>query len=162
MKEIPLTQGKVAVVDDADYDMLSRWKWAAAYDPTAHTFYAVRTVHCGKQSTTVRMHRIIAGATDNELVDHINHDTLDNRRTNLRRCDSVRSAQNRRRHTDSRGKYKGVHMEAGRYRARICVRGKYVHLGNYLSEEEAARAFDVAARVTHGEFAYLNFPDAMP
>ena len=87
MKKIPLTQGQVALVDDADYEWLSRWKWCAMWCSSTDSFYAVRHIRLpnGKW-TTLRMHRAILGLErgDSRQVDHENHDTLDERRENLR------------------------------------------------------------------------------
>jgi hypothetical protein len=95
---ILLTQGKFAIVDDADYEWLNQWKWCARWHMQTKSFYAVRNIP--KQSLNMRMHRQILelgnGNHDKRQGDHINHDTLDNRRNNLRIVTSRGNNSNRR------------------------------------------------------------------
>ena len=156
MKKIPLTQGKFVVVDDCDYDWLIRHKWYARKEN--------RTYYAGRKSGKVisQMHREILGlkAGDKRQIDHINHNGLDNRRSNLRICsfaENHRNRQlNRRKHTS---KYKGVcWYKAGcKWRAEIRCDYKLFFLGYFDSEIDAAKAYDRAARKLFGEFACLNF-----
>jgi hypothetical protein len=155
MPTIPLTQGKVAIVDEQDYAALNRWKWRALKGGL--TYYAVRSV--GKD--VVMMHRQIMAAVDQEYIDHRDLDGLNNRRENLRRCSHSRNHQNQRPRRDRKCKYKGVSRYADRpglFRARIDNGTKRIHLGCFTSEEAAARAYDRAALEYFGEFARTNFP----
>jgi hypothetical protein len=151
---IPLTKGMYAKVDEADYEELSRYNWN--YTPLG---YAARTD--GHRS--VPMHRQIMRAPKGMEVDHANHITLDNRRSNLRVCTHAENAQNRpapRRSWSTSSRYKGVckRAKSKTWTATISRDGKQMHIGQFETEEEAARAYDVVARELHGEFAVLNFP----
>lgn len=157
--EIPLTRGKAALIDAEDRDLVCQYRWHAQGGPRGH-FYARRRINLGNDRYAgVWMHRLIAGATDRwVLVDHINHDTLDNRRSNLRLCDSRQNAINRR--IDNASGYRGVHRTLrGLFRATITTGRKNKNLGTFFDPVEAARAFDKAARALRGEFAVLNFPE---
>jgi hypothetical protein len=156
MREIPLTQGQVAKVDDEDYERVSQYKWCASWRPHVHGFVAERKDH-GK---TVRMHRLIMGAQTTEQVDHINHVTLDNRRCNLRICSNAQNHYNMSKRSGSHTSlFKGVHWhkQANRWRVMIVKDGQRHHVGLYDTELAAAVAYDSAARELFGDFAYTNF-----
>lgn len=163
MKRIPLTKGQFAIVDDADFGWLSNRKWYAAFDKCTQSFRAFAGVHerLGHRRyrrTTLQMHRVIVGAGPNEDVDHRNHNTLDNRRRNLRKCTGAQNNQNRR--WDRVGKssvFKGVTKRPnGKFRARICLGYRSRHLGIFPTAEDAALAYNLAARELFGKFAHLN------
>lgn len=152
MKEIPLTRGKVAIVDDGDFPELSKHKWYARIG--RHKPYAVRT---GSRNEIIRMHRVIMNAPDGLEVDHISGDTLDNRRANLRICTRGQNAANIPSNRNKNG-FKGVHKSYRKFHAKIsCKRVRY-HLGPHTTPEEAARTYDRKAIELFGEFASLNFP----
>jgi hypothetical protein len=158
-RRITLTQGKYAIVDPDDYLRLSRYKWyAAKYE---HTFYAVRNSHFefSRGRIKVKMHRDIIHPPAGFIVDHINHNGLDNRKANLRPATLAQNARNSRRRRNRSG-YKGVCFYQGRnkYRAIIWHNYKRIHLGYFDSKIAAARAYDTAAKKYHKEFAHLNFP----
>jgi hypothetical protein len=153
---IPLTQGLNAIVDVEDFDWLSKWNWHA--DKKRHTFYAARTVAHGESRTTVQMHRLILGESSRKECDHKNRNGLDNRRNNLRKASPTNNRCNMARHRDNRSGFKGVKLVNGRFVAAISVAGVYRYIGCYATPEEAARAYDEAAKKFHGEFAVLNFP----
>jgi hypothetical protein len=152
---IPLTQGQNAIVDVEDFNWLSQWNWIAFWSPITKSFYACRG------AKHVAMHRQILQCANDEFGDHRNHDTLDNRRANLRKCTRGENNKNQRIPRNSTSGYKGVHRvkESGRWRARINVNGKRIFIGDFTSPEAAARAYDTAAIKHHGDFAYLNFRD---
>jgi hypothetical protein len=160
MKTIPLTQGKFAIVDDEDYEELSKHKWFANRDHKYDRWYATRSVwdkntHKCKSS---QMHRVIMKTPVGMHTDHINHDGLDNRKCNLRICSNSQNQCNR---LDVRGtsKYKGVHWSTGnrRWIAQIVNNGKKEYIGGFLNEIFAANAYDQKAKEVFGEYACLNF-----
>lgn len=154
MKEIVLSQGKVALVDDEDYEILNQWKWCAI--KSRETFYACRTAYRDGKWIPERMHRVILGAQKGEIVDHRDHNGLNNQRSNIRLCTHGQNQMNRR--PTSASGYKGVYKERGvRYRASIDFNNKRLMLGIFATPEEAARARDEASKKYHGEFAKLNF-----
>ena len=158
MKKIPLTQGKVALVDDADYERVSKYKWYA-WRGGAGPFYARRNVASGRrQQKTVKLHRFILGFPDS-FIDHVNHNGLDNRRSNLRLCTRSQNQQNRLPERGKTSAYKGVNWNKRNriWYAKIKHNGKGFHLGCFRSEVRAAKAYDDAAKENFGEFAYLNF-----
>jgi hypothetical protein len=158
-QEIPLTQGKVAFVDRRDYAWLAQHKWHAAR--SGQTFYAVRnaTAEDGSQYN-VYMHREILGLKrgDAQMGDHRNHNGLDNRRSNLRPCMCKENQWNSRVRYDSASGAKGVtwHAQRLRWRARITVQRKTIHLGLFDRIEDATKAYKEAAKHHHGEFACLG------
>lgn len=160
MREIQLTQGQVALVDDKDFEELSRHRWQAKWNPCSKTFYAKRTIYLPDgRRTTVWMHREILGLTDPGVeVDHRDHDGLNNRRENLRACTEWQNQQNRRKGAACSSRFKGVYWfkRTGKWRAQI-KSGKVIHVGYFASEEDAARAYDAASRKAFGEFALTNF-----
>jgi hypothetical protein len=153
VKIIPLSQGKRALVDDADYEYLSQWKWCFGAG------YAVRTDRTGREKS-VRMHLVIMNAPQGMEVDHRDGNGLNNQRHNLRLCTSTQNKHNRRPFKNNPTGYKGVYLFQGKYwRAKIAINKKQIHLGQFKTAIEAARAYDAAARKYFGEFAWLNFPD---
>lgn len=152
MKEIPLTRGLVALIDDADFDAVSAYKWYAAHRKGGATFYARRTVN---PSQTILMHRAILCAPSGVGVDHINCNGLDNRRSNLRLATSAQNAKNRGMHPGNTSGYKGVcwHPSANRWQAQIKVDGRNKYLGLFPTPVEAHAAYCAAAKELHGEFA---------
>lgn len=151
-KEMPLTQGKFAIVDVEDYESLSRWSWC--FDPTG---YAKRKARIDGKQVTILLHRFLMNPAPGYEVDHINGIKLDNRRTNLR---IVTSQQNKMNRHKSRGvsKFKGVywHKQRSKWCARIKVDRKYLHLGLFIFEPDAAKAYNAAATEMFGEYARLN------
>lgn len=155
-RTIELTRGFRAVVDDEDYDRLvGIGKWQA--NVTGGQVYAIHSQNRGR----LYMHRVLVpGAT---LVDHINGDGLDNRRANLRRATPAQNSRNMRPlATPTSSRFKGVARQPrsaiNPWRAYIRINGRSSWLGVFPTQEEAARAYDAAARKHFGEFARLNFP----
>jgi hypothetical protein len=158
MKEIPLTKGQVALVDDEDYERVSSRKWCAHYNPNTRSFYATRRVYVGNYKTQeISMHRQLLNAGPGQQVDHVNLNSLDNRRRNIRLCTPQQNACNRRHRRNAAIPYKGIFENgAGRFTARIVIDGRRRSVGTFPSAEAAAEAYDVAARQHYGEFARLN------
>lgn len=156
MREIPLTQGKVALIDDEDYDRVSRFKWGAV--ESGGIFYATRTEQKAGRKTTTRMHRFILSANAGDAVDHRDGDGLNNQKANLRLATALQNSRNQRRRADNRSGFKGVKANGTKWMARIRTKGDRIFIGNFSTKEDAARAYDAVARVLFGEFARLNFP----
>lgn len=159
MKLIPLTQGKFAQLDDADFEFLSQFIWHARKD--LHCWYAGRNIpgEDGTQSS-VLMHRVIADAPAGVLVDHWDGDGLNNQRLNLRCCTHSQNNKNKHKAAPATSKFKGVYWKraSSKWESSICVDYKRKYLGLFLDEQDAARAYDSAAQQHFGEFAALNFP----
>ena len=165
-RRIPLSRGKYAIVDPDDYYKLSEHKWSVSTGPY-NNFYAVRKEpnRNGKKGKTIRMHRLVANTPDGLLCDHINGDSLDNRKANLRSATHLQNSWNARKSPQScSSKYKGVMFRKGpqKWAAMICVAGEKIFLGSFKDEIEAAKVYDKAAKKYFGEFAKLNFQDSMP
>jgi hypothetical protein len=152
MKKVSLTKNRYALVDDEDYEKVSRlsWKYTGGY--AAHN-YTVK----GKQGC-IYMHRLIMNAHRGRFVDHINHDPLDNRRTNLRICTHSQNHMNRMKLPGKSSRYKGVtwNKQVGKWKASIQAEGKYRFIGYFQNELQAAIAYDMWAKATYGAFANLN------
>jgi len=158
LKEIELSRGLVAIVDDEDYEWLSASRWTYL----SCGYGAKRAAHplIPGKITMLYMHRIICGLTigDRKYVDHINGNRLDNRRENLRTCTNAENMRNRGKTASNTSGYKGVYRgrQPGRWRALIMVDGETISLGQYDTPEEAHEAYRKAATEFHGDFAGLG------
>ena len=156
MKEIPLAHKKgVALVDDADFELVTMFKWHMKSKGRAATNLPKIS---GKQPTLL-MHRLIMDAKAGQQIDHINGDPLDNRRENLRFCTASQNKANTKRHSDCTSGYKGVTWQKSvdKWQAQIQVNGKKKYLGCFGTADDAAKAYDQAAIEHFGEFARPNF-----
>ena len=159
MKLIPVTRGIFAKVDDDDFESLSKNHWWVEFNKGTRTFVAKRESRkrdqCGP-GKNIYMHREIMNPPVGLLVDHINHDTLDNQKNNLRLATSTQNAQNRKGPT-SRNKcgHLGVHFEkqCGKWEANIRVNGKKIRLGQSRDIETAIARRKAAVIKYFGEFA---------
>ena len=154
--EIPLSNSsKVALVDAEDVELVSQYRWRISkIDLESQDWsYAIT----GPRHFS--MHRLVLGAPEDLFVDHINHDTLDNRKENLRLATASENLANQRIHSNNTSGFKGVGWHRNAWRAYIKHQGRDIHLGRFSDPEEAARVYDAAARYFFGEFAYPNFPD---
>lgn len=151
-RQIPLTQGQFAIVDDADYEWLSKYKWCAWWSKCNQTYYAISAAH-----PSYYMHRAILGLVKGDGLkgDHQSGITLDNCRINLRVATSQQNIRNSRQRCTNKSGFKGVHWSAGanKWRAGITVDGKTIHLGYHFSAELAHQAYCDAAAIHFGEFA---------
>ena len=160
MKLVELSRGAVALIDDEDHEYVSRYSWWLST-----TGYAFRTIWFGRDKTpkhkNVAMHRELFGLTDpTTLVDHINGNKLDNRRSNLRVSTKSTNGSNRGRTRLNKSGYKGVVKHPGKQRkgwiAQITYGGKNHYLGYHSTPELAACAYNERAKVVFGEYAQLN------
>jgi hypothetical protein len=154
--DIILTQNQVTTIDDEDYELASKYKWHAVKEPSG--YYAYSHFYREGKRTTIQLHRLIMKAEKGQQIDHINGNTLDNRKENLRFCDYSQNQQNKKQ-TRGTSKYKGVSLfkETGKWKASIGVDRKNYHIGYFDSEEEAAKAYDKKTKELFKEFASLNF-----
>lgn len=161
MKEIPLTRGMVAFVDDADFDWLNQWKWYALKSASG-VFYAARSIVKPKREC-ILMHQEILKALGRLQGDHRNGDKLDNQRQNLRPATGRQNRANSFRRSDNTSGFKGVSWNPQRnmWRADIQEINKHRFLGHFYGIKIAAKAYDLAALKCFGEFAKLNFPDSV-
>lgn len=160
MKMILLTHGKVALVDDQDYNWLSQCKWRTQKSgKRPDAFYAVRNITINKRRTTVQMHRQIMHPPKGLEIDHKNNNGLDNRRSNLRFCTRSQNMANSRGSSRRFSSFKGVsfHTQFKKWRAIITKNKKNHHLGFFKSQVLAAKAYDDRAKEFFGQFACPNF-----
>lgn len=157
MKAIPLTQGKVALVDDEDFDWLNKWKWCATKD--RNTWYAVRAQWKNGKYIRIIMHRLILRAPCGTETDHKDRNGLNNQRDNLRLATTVQNQQNKIKQRGLSSQYKGVswRKDIAKWRVQIFIKGKRLYLGHFHSEKQAANAYDRAARKHFRKYARLNF-----
>ena len=160
--EIPLTQGVFALVDAADAPLVTGYSWCLT--KVGRRRYATAYVRGSAKIRPqyVTMHRLLLNAPNRMDVDHIDGNGLNNTRANLRLASRAQNMANVARVSHGRSKHKGVtfvaRLRLRPWRAQIMVNGKHLHLGQYATEVEAAKAYDAAARLHFGEFARTNFP----
>lgn len=160
MKEIELTQSKIALVDDEDFPKLSKFKWHAWY--SGYSFYAVC---CTRRHGKIYMHREILGLkkNDGKIGDHINHNSLDNQKLNLRVATARLNSYNCKFKNNNTSGYRGVtwHKQINRWMAQIKVNNKRIYLGVFTDIIKAALAYDFASLEYYKENAILNFPERL-
>jgi len=144
MKKIKLTRNKIVIVDNEDFQRVSQYRWSLLNDKYATTWLKGL------------MHRFILGVSEGIIIDHINGNGLDNRKSNLRICSHVDNCRNRKMSKRNKSGYRGVHKSGNSWISQIGIDGKRVYLGSFATVEEAANAYDNAAKENYGEFARLN------
>ena len=168
MKTVPLggkkAAGRVALVDDGDYDLVMQYRWHVSEFPRPRAGrsrgpYAHATTYPEGRRTTISMHALISRYPQ---TDHKDHNGLNNQRSNLRPATDVQNSANRLPQLERSSAFKGVRWRkyrngGGCWRASIMSNGVVYRLGHFAVEEDAARAYDAAARRLSGEFAYTNF-----
>jgi hypothetical protein len=157
-----MAQPRYAKVDPADYNRLRKYEWFAS-SKAGSCFYARRrSVAAKEKEKLIYLHREIIKVPDGMFIDHINHDSMDNRCANLRLATHLQNTYHRRKRLDAKtSNYKGVYWKKAhrKWAARIGFQKKEIHLGYFENEIDAALEYDKAAKKYHGEFACLNFPD---
>lgn len=158
--EIELTQDKIATIDEDDLPIVVGIRWFA-YQTHGNWYARSNPRKPSGLSGLVHMHRLIANAPDKSFVDHEDGNGLNNRRSNLRIATNQQNTWNGRLRSTNTSGYRGVTYKKAsqKWAAQISVEGKRVYLGLFNTPEEAALAFDRAARIHYGEWASLNFPD---
>jgi hypothetical protein len=165
MKEIPLTKGYVAQVDDEDYEHLSQFRWTARIAP--HTVYGIRS----DKGVRIPMHREIMKPEPHLFVDHIDRNGLNNQRANWRVCTKAQNQANRRQKHNTSGRVGVAYLDPSKphnaryaarpYKASVMVNGQQFCAGYFATLEEAAVERDRAAVFYHGDFAVLNYPERL-
>lgn len=160
MKYIQLTQEQVAIVDDDVYEQIKKYSWHAHKNRSGR-FYAIRRIKKNGVWSHMKMHREVMNAKEGEIIDHINCDSLDNRKSNLRVVSRSQNTWNQITHIKTSSKFKGVswHKDRRKWQAYVTKDYKTYYLGLHEMEEDAARAYDKKAKELFGEFARLNFPE---
>jgi len=149
------------LIDDEDFDLVNKYNWHLSYYKKIKNFYALANVwHVGKGAgNPIRMHRLIMGNPKGFVIDHINHNTLDNRKENLRACTFQGNSQNMSKPSHGLSSiYKGVSKvkNSEKFESYIHLNNKKINLGQFTDELEAAKVYNDAALLYHGEFAKLN------
>jgi hypothetical protein len=160
-RRIKLTRGKYAMVDVEDFEWLNQYKWHCS-----HYDYAKRAVPNrsgkGRRQVSVYMHKLLCPVPEGKIADHVNRNSLDNRKENLRPATQKQNVWNRK-FTRKGGKtrYNGIRWDKNKekWQVRLTINGRRKSFGYYADEIEAAKAYDRAAKKYRGEFAVLNFPE---
>lgn len=154
MKEIPLTRGLMTLVDDEDYEPLNQRKWCAWWSKGSQSYYAEGFID-GK---VVLMHQHLMRELPGKVVDHVDHDGLNNQRYNLRKCSNSQNTANSRLNVTNKSGYKGVTWDKYKQKwvSQIMVNYKHIHLGRFEKIEDAATAYDKAAIMYFSRYALTN------
>ena len=149
MKELKLNKGQTAKVSDEDFEYYNQWNWSAMWCESTQSFYATRK----QNKTTILMHREIINTPKGLLCDHINHDTLDDQRHNLRNVTRSQSQMNRRTNINNKLGETGIYMNKNKFVVQIVKERKVVFTKRFSTMEDAIVARDLAKEKYHGKFA---------
>jgi len=163
MIEVPLSRGQVALIDDEDADFIFQYQWYAQWQPCIRGYYASRAgISINGNQPMIYMHRVLMGARKGQRVDHINMDSLDNRRSNLRFVSRSVNQINSKPYSTNRSGYKGVCVRKNGYRAELRYNHIRIISQQYDTSIDAALLRDALVREWIAEEVYLNFPDEHP
>lgn len=155
MKEIPLTQGKVALVDDSDYEELNKHKWYAHRHATKGRFYARRNTTINGERITIRMHRQLLGIGEDSkvLTDHLDNNGLNNQRNNIRITNTFGNQWNKGKQINNTSGYKGIswHKQRQKWYASIKTNNQLIYLGVFVDINDAVAAYKQAEALLHCE-----------
>jgi hypothetical protein len=157
MKELKLTKGYVAIVDDEDFEIVSQWHWSAT--KCCDKVYARRTQRYGNKKVQVYLHRYLMNihlCDKTVFCDHKDRDTMNNQKSNLRVCTAAENQRNKTKKRNGMHKYMGVSANHKRFSASLSLNGKRVYIGTYDTQEEAAIAYNKKKIEVHGDFVNLN------
>jgi len=153
MKEIKLTQGQIALVDDEDFEFLNQWKWHERKINKIY-YYAIRGIRIKDKIKFIYMHRLIMNTPTGFVVDHLNHNGLDNQKSNLRNCTQSENIMNQK--CRNKSGYKGVYYFNGKIIAKISINRKVIHLGYFKNGIKAAEKYNEICKAKRGNYAILN------
>jgi hypothetical protein len=158
MKIIKLTLGKEVIVDDEDFKRLNKWKWHFHKPNYARRRQYFGRINGKEISRMLEMHREIMNAKEGEEIDHKNHNGLDNRKENLRRCTHSQNIANSTIWKHNTSGFRGVSLnkKLKKWVSYITLNQKFIHLGVFNNKREAALAYNIASQKYFGEFAYQN------
>jgi len=154
MKQIKLSSGRIAIVDNEDYENLKNYHWYFSNG------YARRNAVKDGKRIQITMHRQLMGFPVGFQIDHIDQNKLNNQKSNLRVCTNAQNSMNRKVQANNKYGLKGVFFDkyTNKYRARINYKGKTIYLGRHKDIKDAGISYDKKALELFGEFAFLNFP----
>lgn len=152
MKEIQLNKDQVALVDDDEFERVNAFKWHATWNKDTRSFYARRTINNKGKFTTILMSRFIMNTPKGLTCDHINHNTLDNRKSNLRNCTPSQNSLNRRTRADNALQQKNIVARSGKFQVQLMVNKKIVFLKTFPTLQEAITAREREAKKHLGKF----------
>lgn len=158
MKHIDVGNGLISMIDDIDYDMISCYNWSSYKSKTTGTYIPITRIVKNGKWATIRMHSLIVGDVDKYDVDHINHNTLDNRRSNLRLCSRSENLMNRRMFRNNISGYKGVsfNTQHNKWMAKVVFNKHQYFCGYFDNPEDASVAYDNKLITLCNEFALTN------
>lgn len=157
MKRIELTQDQYALVDDEDFEYLSQWKWFAHWSDFTQSFYAQRMDGKFPNRKVIVMARVIMNTPEGMKCDHKNHNTLDNRKNNLRNATNTQNNMNSRTYKNNKLEEKHIcKLPDGRYKVQIYKGGKRVFSREFSTLESAISERDLQVQKFHGEFQYTG------
>mgnify|MGYP003392956036 CR=1 FL=1 len=158
MKLIKLPNNLFTMVDDEDFEIINKFKWNCSTNRSKLPYVQRYTPFLNKKRSCIKLHRQIMSAKEGQYVDHINGNSLDNRKVNLRICTNKENSRNSRISRNNTSGYKGViwNKRNKNWRARIGLEGKMFDLGSYKNKEDAAKAYNDGAIKYYGEYANLN------
>ena len=159
MIQIPLTQGQFALIDDEDFDIVSKHKWHAK--KYKHTYYAATNIKKEDKKTILRMHRLIINVPDGMEIDHLDHNGCNNQKYNIKVCTHWENMQNKKNQYDvlTTTKMKGVYFDntTKKWKSTIWINGRSKSLKSSDRLEYAIRAYNRASMFYFGERAFLNY-----
>lgn len=152
-KLIPITQNKSTIVDDEDYVFLSQYKWRAIKSQNHYYVGKSEKRKRDKPRKLTLMHRLIMCSRDGEQVDHINGDSLDNQKHNLRLCTQGQNLFNKNKYKNNKTGFKGISVRGKKWRVQVQANKKQHIVGHFNTINEAIAAYNAVSKKIHGEFS---------